>query len=66
MAEDGNAPETDKPIQPISDDDRWTAWEIFAFVICILIGLGILAWLYAPPRSKDVLCANIQALCGGE
>jgi hypothetical protein len=50
---DGNAP----------DDESGTRWLIIGFVVCMVLGLGVLGWFYRPTDKTPPICANAEARC---
>jgi len=61
MAEDTPPPETTEPIPDVGETDRAL---IIAFVVCILLGLGVLGWHYRSSDTAAPLCATPDAHCG--
>jgi hypothetical protein len=37
---------------------------IIAFVVCMVLGLGVLGWFYRSPDNTAPICANAEARCG--
>jgi hypothetical protein len=54
VAEDNDAP----------DDDDSARRLIVVFVVCILLGLGVLGWHYHGTDSTAPMCASAEAHCG--
>jgi hypothetical protein len=54
MAED----ELDHP-----DVGNWTCWLVVAFVVVIILGLGIVALYYSQSHAGDTACAHAEARC---
>ena len=62
MAEEAEVAETVAPADN-SDADHWL---IVAFVICVLLGLGVLGWHYHSSDKTGLLCASPDAQCGNK
>ena len=60
MADQAEAAETVVP----ADDTNADRWLIVAFVVCILLGLGVLGWHYHSSDKTAPLCASPDARCG--
>jgi hypothetical protein len=60
MAEEAGVTDTDAP----ADDSNADRWLIVAFVVCILLGLGVLGWHYRTSDQAAPLCSNADARCG--
>ena len=62
MAEEAEATETDAP----ADNSNADRWLIVAFVVCMLLGLGVLGWHYRTSDQAAPLCFNADAHCGDQ
>ncbi len=61
MAEEPSPPGRTEPVDDVDETDRRL---IIAFVVCILLGLGMLGWHYHSSDKTAPMCANAEAHCG--
>ena len=61
MADDTSPPGPTETIAEASEADRAI---IIAFVVCILLGLGVLGWHYHSSDKTTPICATADAHCG--
>jgi hypothetical protein len=47
----------------VPDVGNWFCWLIVAFVVAIVLGLGIIALGYRQSHAGDNVCAHAEARC---